>query len=298
MSFSPSFPIPSNRIGRLLPGLIIAVPSMTSKDISGQTSILTVILSSSVVLAVVTGLFYFLGGAYYIGYSQALGLNYLAGLQPAEYVFLGAQQLLFLVFFFASFLLMAWLLSRYLPVRPKPVFGKWEPVIFFLGVLILTVLLGAFTASKAGVSRDLITSSACPLTGNGSSITALLVFLTAILVMPFLSYFFSKVLRGAFLVWGVVACVLCLYNFGWAAGAEHLYGKFQTAKIMSLTAQLPAETDVLLLGRDDKNLVVLVSGENSAGHPEQKYFLRSEVKMFRLVGESSIDAFFCKKAVK
>src|SRR5664279_2423040 len=78
------------------------VRSMNSQAADSQVSISNVLLSSSVVLAAMTGLFYLLGGAWFQGYDAALGLSYLAGRQSAEYIFAGAQFLLANSFVLAS----------------------------------------------------------------------------------------------------------------------------------------------------------------------------------------------------
>lgn len=80
-------------------------------------------------------------------------------------------------------------------------------------------------------------------------------------------------------------CGVALYasfaftNLGWAAGAENLYGPFQIVQLTNSVAQLPADTRMLVLGADDKNLVVLVRG-----YHQPQYLSRSDTKTFRIVG--------------
>src|SRR4051812_21883655 len=69
---------------------------MSAEPTHNQISLLNILLSSSVVLGAATGIFYLVGGAQYEGYSSAvLGMNLLGGLQPSEYIFSGAELLLF-----------------------------------------------------------------------------------------------------------------------------------------------------------------------------------------------------------
>lgn len=65
-----------------------------SQKANSGPSTWNVVLSSSVVLAAITGVFYLLGGATVQGRAWALGLNYLAGLQPNDYLFAGVKLLL------------------------------------------------------------------------------------------------------------------------------------------------------------------------------------------------------------
>ncbi len=62
-----------------------------SQNASGGASMWNIILSSSIALAAITGVFYFAGGAKYQGSVRALGLNYLSGLQPNDYLFAGVK---------------------------------------------------------------------------------------------------------------------------------------------------------------------------------------------------------------
>lgn len=61
---------------------------------SSTSSTLNAVLVGSIGSVIATGILYFVGGAYYDGYSKALGLGFLAGLQPTECIFYGAQFLI------------------------------------------------------------------------------------------------------------------------------------------------------------------------------------------------------------
>lgn len=104
-------------------------------------------------------------------------------------------------------------------------------------------------------------------------------------------------LRFVFLLWGVSILSLCLFSFGWAAGAEQLYDPgFSVVEIVSPSLHLTPDSKALILGADAKNLVLLSPGEGTHGYPEPRYISRSEVKTFRLAGSSSISIFSCKPA--
>jgi hypothetical protein len=264
---------------------------------SGHVSIWTVVLSSSVLLATITGVFYFVGGASYEGYSQALGLYYLAGWQPTEYIFAGAE--LLMTTSAAPWLWLAMLLVSLIPAsmaKRRYFSHTWESLIFALLGGIPTLLVLLFVIYTMKTSRDLITHGACPITGTNSILGAWLVCVATIAFTAMISqFFFTRLLRLMFLSWGMIIALLCLYNFGWAAGAARLYESFQVAEIDSPFLSAGADTKVLVLRADDKNLAVIVRGENRTGHPEPRYLLRSEIKTFRIVGTSSINDFFCKR---
>jgi hypothetical protein len=261
----------------------------------GQVSIWTVMLSSSVALAMITGLFYFVGGAMHLGYSQALGLDYLAERQPAEYIFEGGQVLLAS----SSFILvLAIALAVFIaPMRlgkQQPFLRNWELLILFALTGIPSVLVWVFLTR--GTSRDVITNSSCPIVGHGSTLLALSALVAIIpWIGIFSHFFFTRLLRLTFLVWGIVTALLCLFEFGLVNGEELLYGPFQVAEIASTSLSAGIDTRVLVLGADDKNLVILVPGENRTGHPEPRYLLRSAMTTVRIVGSSSINDFFCKR---
>jgi hypothetical protein len=272
-----------------------------SQAADSQVSILTVLLSSSVVLGAMTGIFYLVGGAWFEGYVNALGLSYLAGRQSAEYIFAGAQVLLVTFFVLASVFafLAALFRMEILSLNGKRIPRARESIIFALMIALSSVLIFVFTDLTMADGRNLITRGACPFTNQGPEMRPLSLFCFAALVASFGFFFFQpRLLRVTALVWGIVASVLCLYIFGWTSGATGLYGKFQIVEVGSTSLQLPAEARLLVLGTDDKNLVVLTPGANRAGHLEPRYFLRSEVKTFRIVGTASINDFVCKAAAQ
>ncbi len=259
---------------------------MNSHAPTGKVSALTVLLSSSVVLGTITGVFYLVGGAWVDGYSHALGLTYLARLQRAEYIFFGSQILLALSYFSISVMPVVGL-GIVVFLKRKPIPRAWESVTFVLLMLISSLLLSAFAVPALNPVRPLITSAVCPVTGRSGAWTfGPLCF--ALAVGGFGFFFFEpKRFRLMFLGWGIVASVFWLFVFGWAFGAGQLYGTFQIVEVDSTSLQL------LVLGADDKNLVVLTPGINRAGHPEPRYLLRSDIKVFRVVGTASINDFVC-----
>lgn len=249
--------------------------------------------------------FYLVGGAKYEGRSYVLGLGYLAGLQPSEYIFAGAELILFysspfvFVILFLGLVIAVWIANG-MPVVPTghtlsfP--RKGEYVFFFALTFIVTFGLVPLVIRTGVSARNLITTGSCPVTGHGTVTRAWLVCcgLSAFVGIT-VWLFHRRMLRFAFLLWGVSILSLCLFSFGWAAGAEQLYGtEFSVVEIVSPSLHLTSDSKALILGADANNLVLLIPGEGTHGHPEPRYISRSEVKTFRLVGSSSINNFFCK----
>ncbi|MBV9036073.1 MAG: hypothetical protein JO182_16410, partial [Acidobacteriaceae bacterium] len=155
-------------------------------------SVWTAVFSSSIALAAVTGLFYLVGGAHYVGYSSALGLSHLAGLQPNEYMFAGGE-----IFLAASFsltfvmaLLIAGVISGLAKIRYFP--RRWEWSIFVLAVVFLTAFLAVFMSYVLASGRSLIKNGACPITLKDPVATkAFFVFWALIVGTGILSQFFA-----------------------------------------------------------------------------------------------------------
>jgi hypothetical protein len=248
-----------------------------------------------------TGMFYLLGGASFQGYDTALGLRYLADRQSAEYIFAGAQVLLVisyvLVSVFAFILVFFWM--KILPWLSKRIRRDWEFVFFWL-IVPLNVLIFVFADHTLDDCRGLITRGACPIANQGAAaMMPFWVFCGTALVSGLGFFLFQpRPFRVTVLVWGIVASVLCLYLFGRTSGAAILYGTFQIVEVGSTSLQLPSGARLLVLGADDKNLVVLTPGVDRAGHLEPRYLLRSEIKVFRIVGTASINDFVCKAAAQ
>ncbi len=271
---------------------------MDSQIASPRLSVWAGILSSSIAVAMITGVFFLVGGAERAGYSEALGLSYLAGLQSAEYIFSGAELLLVWLFIFGVAIAVA--VAEAFSMRPaakrKYFPREWERYIFSVLTIIPTFLLAAYAVWMDRASRDLASSGACPVTGHGSVGKASVVCVGLILfVSVTFGFFFSRLLRFTFLTWAAIACIFCLYYLGWAFGAARLYDEFKIARLTSASAQLPVDTKALIIGADDKNLVVLVPSSNEhTQRAEPIYLLRSDVKALRIVGSSSINDFLCK----
>lgn len=274
----------------------LRLSTTTSQSSRRQISVLTAVLSSSVVLATVTALFYFVGGCMVRGYWQALGLNYVAGRQPAEYMFAGFESLL-LLFPLSLIAAPAIGILVTLSMGRKSLTRGREFAVFLL-LLGILALLCSWTLFKirTGLTNAVITNVSCPVTGHGFMGAAGWVLLFAAAVIGIGVFLLvERILRLVFLVWGFPIWVFCLYNYGLAGGAAQLYGNFQLAEITSASLQLPfSNSTVLILGADDKNLVVLIRGEDRGGHPTPRYVLRSDVKTFRLLGSSSLNDFFCR----
>ncbi len=266
------------------------------------------ILSSSITLAAITGVLYLVGGAEFDGYSYALGLGYLAGLQPAEYVFDGAELILVYSLVFGT--LIPLFGNTVLSVTRKPIANtkiicwfrrqeRWSFFVLAFGVGVARII---FVIRTVDTAPTLLTINSCPIRGGGANGGAWLVTCIVIviaIVRSIFRVFYSRLLRFAFLVWGIVIIFFCLFIFGRAAGAGKLYSpNFKVAKINSPTLQLPPDSQVLILGSDDKNLVLLLPAEYHELHPQPRYVLRSDIKSFQLVRSSSINDFFCKPQVR
>jgi hypothetical protein len=235
------------------------------------------------------------GSAYVEGYSHALGLTYLARLQPVEYGLLGAEILLlssYVLVLLVPLVVLAFF-RILMPVGRTRIRRAWELPAFSMLIPGSSIFLLAFTLRTMNASRDLITRGACPVTGQGSDTIPFGLFCGALVVACFGFFFFEpRLLRLTCLVWGIVASGFVLYGFGWVFGADRFYERFQIVEVRS-SSLLPPGARLLVLGADDKNLVVLTTDVNRARHPEPSYFLRSEIKNFRVVGTASINDFIC-----
>ncbi len=157
-------------------------------------------------------------------------------------------------------------------------------------IVLLTILWMRVTIHIQKIAPSIATGVSCPIKESGVLPVSLAAFFfCASSVGGFALLVKSKRLRFAFVLWGGVISLLCLYNLGWADGAEILYGQFQIVALTNSAAQLSADTRMLVLGADDKNLVVLVRG-----YHQPQYLSRSDTKTFRIVGLAKIDDFVCK----
>ena len=277
---------------------MVIMSETDSQKANGRTAIWNVILSSSIGLAAITGVLYFVGGGVYQGRAWALGLKYLSGLQPNEYIFEGTQiSLSYLPLIAFALLIAASALAvggvHLLVVKHIDFLRRWERWVFVVLILLLTIvwICGSFHTENTATS--LVTSVSCPMKKPGFIGISVVAF-CACTVMGSLWLFSSKLLRLTFLVWGGLIFVLCLFNLGWASGARQLNDNFPIAVLTNNAAQLLADTRVLVLGADDKNFVVLVKGKDQTSSLQPQYLSRSDVKTFRIVGLAKIDDFVCK----
>jgi len=274
-------------------------------------SVLVTILSSAI--AVIP--FYLVGMAQLDGYREALGLSYLSTPSAGEYISVGAATLLiggfvvsYLVVFLVIALLYAFGLKRWHIPRNLEVvciFG----IAFIDSVFILIRLL-----RDERIGHEVMRTSSCPINGESAYISAFLLLLSTMFVVALIAIVIhDKRYRLVFLAWGAVACLACLWNFGWSNGAGAAYGEFSIAEITEATAKTQT---VLLLDADDKNLVVVfkkderpyqalslgspASQDNKSEirHPVPVYLLRSDLRSMQLIGFQSLDGFFCNTPIK
>lgn len=213
------------------------------------TRVWAVLWSSSIALAAITGLLYFVGGANYEGSSYALGLNYLAGLQPAEYIFSGAGHILIALavlgcqFAFTLWFVLVALGPAGISFKGKQYFfpRAWEFLYFAISVVIETLVPLIFAIRAETGSRNLLTAGSCPITKQGSQILPLLILVGLVVFTGVLSRLFhEKRWRFILVALGTLMSCVCLYSFGWSTGVARLYDKgFLIAEISGPSLELP-----------------------------------------------------------
>lgn len=192
---------------------------MSENDFSnanGGLAIGNVILSSSIVLAAITGVFYLLGGATGQGRAWALGLDYLSGLQPNEYIFAGAEVILNLLsdpiglgvaLIIAVVLLFGvqWIGSQ--ADRSHP--------FFLILVAILTIGLLTVILCTANISHSLLTNAFWPIGRHEAVLFSFIALcFCAVPVGSSFRLFSSKLWRVRSVFWSGALSILCLFNLG------------------------------------------------------------------------------------
>jgi len=274
-------------------------------------SVLVTILSSAV--AVIP--FYLVGMAQLNGYRAALGLNYLSTPNAGEYISAGAETLLiggfvvsYIVVFLVIGLLYAFGLKRWHIPR------NLEVVCIFGIAFLDSVFIFIRLLHDERVGHEVMRSASCPINGESAYGSAFWLLLSTIFVVALTAIaIHDKRYRLVFVSWGSVACLACLWNFGWAKGAGAAYDEFSIAEITDATAKTQT---VLLLDADDKNLVVVFKKDerpyqapspssparqdntSEIAHPIPVYLLRSELRSTRLIGSQKLDQFFCNTPIK
>ncbi len=267
---------------------------------SGKDFVWTVLLSSAVVLAVATGALYFLGGAYFEGISEVLGLTYLAKPQSDSYIFAVAELLLatsWEPFLIVSVAISAGALSIVEIIERKrfQLSRRSQEIMIPVTIIFLTFVVLYFFFGTMD-KRYLLENCSCPIQAPQHYVQPILLLLSiALLTIGGAYCIANRTLKAFFAAWGISMVVLCIYNVGWDSGISILNTpRQQLAEVVSSSLLNGAETKVLVLGADDKSIVVLSPNQHSAAHPEPIYLSRSDLKSFHLTGYSSIDAFFCK----
>ena len=261
------------------------------------TSAWAVILASSLVLAAISGLFYFVGGAIQIGRSRALGLYFLTNLQPAEYIFAGAN---YLIQFFAAIVppLLSTLIVAavafsvpYLPRLRGRIAADWEPRLFGIASTLSWLIVVAIYLKTDASATDIWTAK-IPLVATHAQQLVWDGFLavTAITVIAF-SVLLSRALRLYSLISGGLLFSLSLYNMGLTAGAAELYNPFSVVTLTSVSGVFSPDTRALVLGSDEKTLVVLMPSAKGKVDRSPTYIPRSDIKIFRIVGTETINKF-------
>ena len=245
-----------------------------------------------------------MGWAYYTCYSRALGVDFLGGLQPAGYIFYGAQFLINLSILVAIVLLVGvlvalWVAQVGIPAIPNSRFAR-EPK-YRLGVGLFTAgasfLLRLPLLASIAVTKTLITSNPCswPIHTTATSWTSVWFVAFAVLGGVSFRYVRPSSLKWTFLVLCSAMSLLALYVLGHELGAASLYGnEFQIAEISISSPQSLPALRFLILGSDDKNMVVLLPSKQSGEKPQPTYLQRADLKSVRIVSSSGIRDFFCK----
>lgn len=269
------------------------VSSTSSQPVTSQISILTILLSSSVLLAIITGLFYLVGYSWVQGYRYALGLNYLSNLQPSEYIAAGAEALLVPSFLWMS-AIAATGVATVVSANVKRISRAWETWIAVPLLSIASIVIIAIALKSVNTVNALIASTCSVRVSTSDAQRAIWALCIPVAVSAFGFFRFEpRRTRYMFLVWGSIAFAFSLAAYGRALGTAHLDEKFHIVEIGSISLQMSPQARLLLLDTDDKNLVVLTPNVSHDGHPEPKYLLRSEVQSFSIVGMASINDFVC-----
>ncbi len=265
------------------------------------------VLAGSIGSVVATGMLYFVGGAYYAGYSRALGLNFLAGLQPAGYIFYGAQFLIALSIPQVSLMLVAVLATLRVARKgiwgiPKGRFSLKPECRFVVGLVTVTVvastLLELHLLHSIRATKTLIASSPCswPINPSATGGTSFWFVVSAVLGGISFQYLRQNFLRWTSLVLCSAISLLALYGLGHELAAARLYGdRFQIAEISMSSPQSFPALQVLILGSDDKNMVVLFPPKDRGEKPQPTYLQRADLKSVRIVSSPGIREFFCKQ---
>jgi hypothetical protein len=262
----------------------------------------TILLSSSVVLATITGVFYLVGAGYVEGSAEFLGLTYLAQLQSADYIRTGAEFLLatspLLYILFAYITIFAIEIAVWSKVKLTHLPRRWENRVFAVGTWLGTVFLFAVSSVTTN-SKSALINHVCPVTGHPPIPLAVFVSIAALVLVTHGSLLFVPLrLRINYLVWAIIVWLVSIYNLGWVFGANRIYNPFPIVEVDNTSLHLPSEARLLLLGADDKNLVAVIPDKNRRQHPQPIYLPRSQIQTFRIVGSASINDFFCKSPVR
>ena len=283
----------------------MVVRSDISRANKEKPSLATTVLASSATFAVFTAFLYFVAGAYYQGRTSVSGTGYLTMPPPNDFVYSGAKLMLgagMLVVLICSIFWFAFSMVCYLEVRFPQWFTTASDKILRLSRVWELVVSGAVTIGAVwfllttvkllNEPARVVTDHVCTPTGQlPQHHPGVFLLLTILFTATVPNRFGSR--RSKWTGWLIGSFVaLCLmYGFAWDAGRESLLSHSYSQAKVKLNDSSNPEYDALIIGSDDKDLVIITHAKTGQYEPE--YLSRSRVVDFRLIGSATVEQFMC-----
>jgi hypothetical protein len=270
------------------------------KDINPpQNSLDTLLKSTSLIIVLFSATLYIVGAAVSLQTSHLLGLAFLAQPSKEQYLFTGFKTLLAYLAGGFAFVFGIWMALRESDyVRKCAHFLRRRPEISALAAIAFgwATLFGAqngladpddkLTVAGAALSQFPVPNGLFVWMGLLASAGLLVVATAALYVYPLLP---SRIWRFCFLYACLVTESANLFSIGKAEAFSSITeGRYNLA-LLAGTSAIHNDRNVLVLGSDEKNLVVLAA--SSPGKRAVIYISRSEIKSISVTGTASLSTF-------